>query len=350
MLKTDVVVIGAGPCGLFQVFELGLQGMRTHVIDSLDRAGGQCMELYPNKPIYDIPAFPAVAADELVSRLLQQIAPFKPCFHYGQQVAEVESLEQGSIFRVTTDHGLVIEAFAVVIATGAGSFQPVKLKVANIDRFEDQSLFYRVRDPAVHAGKDLVILGGGDTALDWVIELQRVARSITLIHRSDRFRAAPSSVAKMHRLCEALQMQFIQGAVTDFEIDNDGRLHTLKVTAGDGVTRRLDLDQLLVFFGLSPKLGPIASWGLAMHKHQILVDTAKFQSSVSGIFAVGDCNDYPGKKNLILSGFHEAALAAFAIKERLSPDKKIYLQYTTTNHVMHERLGVSSPYIMDEVH
>lgn len=341
-IQTDVVIIGAGPCGLFQVFELGLLGMKAHLLDALPQAGGQCIELYPDKPIYDIPAIPACGARELIDRLQEQIAPFNPTFHLGQQAQEVRKLDDGN-FYLRTSTGTEFNCKAIIIAGGVGAFQPVELHVPGIEQFIDKQLFYKVRNPENHHGKHVVVLGGGDSALDWALNLQGKAESVILIHRSDKFKAAPASVQKMMDLCEQLEMQCIVGTVSGFK-EEGGVLKEVQVTGGDGVVRRLELDHLLAFFGLHPKLGPIAEWGLNLHKNQINVDTEKFETNVPGIYAVGDINFYPGKKKLILSGFHEAALAAFAIKARLNPGEKVHLQYTTTSPIMHKRLGVTDPY------
>jgi len=344
-IETDVVIIGAGPSGLFQVFELGLLDIHSHVIETLDTAGGQCAELYPSKPIFDIPAYPSIGAQELVDNLLAQIAPFAPTFHFGQQVTELKRLPDGR-FHLRTSKQQEFLTQAVVIAGGVGSFAPVPLKLPEADHYLNRQIFYSVKDAALHHGKDLVILGGGDSALDWALNLHDKAASVVLIHRSDKFKAAPASVSRMRELCDAYEMQFLTGNVTRL-VERDQSLAAIDVTGGDGVARRIDLDHLLVFFGLSPKLGPINTWGLELKKNQIRVDTEKFQSSEPGIYAVGDINWYPGKKKLILSGFHEAALAAFSIKEQLNPGKKVYLQYTTTSPVMHQRLGVDDPYTDD---
>ena len=344
-IHADAVIIGAGPCGLFQVFELGLLDIRAHIIDALPAPGGQCTELYPDKPIYDIPALPVCGAQELIDRLMEQIKPFSPTFHLGQQVSTLTPQEDGS-FYLKTSAGEEFITRSVIIAGGVGAFEPVRLKVPGVDRFEGESLFYSIKDPSRHHGKELVVLGGGDSALDWALSLYEPAESLLLVHRSEKFRAAPASVARMHALCEDYQMQSMVGNVTGLR-EEDGRLTGVDVTGGDGVLRRVDCDHLLVFFGLSPKLGPIAEWGLELNKNQIIVDTERFETSVSGIYAVGDINWYPGKKKLILSGFHEAALAAFAIKSRLNPGKKVHLQYTTTSPVMHKRLGVDDPYAED---
>lgn len=341
LIHTEALIIGAGPVGLFQVFELGLLEVKAHVIDSLSMVGGQCVELYPDKPIYDIPAVPVCTGQELTDNLLKQIAPFKPSFHLSQEVVGVESQDDGS-FLVVTSKDTRFLTKTIFIAAGVGSFQPRTLKVDGIDQFIDQQLFYRVKNPDVFTGKNIVILGGGDSALDWAVNFVGKAESVILIHRRDGFKAAPASVAKMKELCAAYEMQFEVGQVTGFE-QKDQILTEIKVTGADGVTRRMPLDMLLVFFGLSPKLGPIADWGLDIERKQLVVDTEKFATNVPGIYAVGDINTYPGKKKLILSGFHEAALAAFAAKEFLYPDKKVHLQYTTTSPKLHKVLGVESP-------
>lgn len=341
LIHTEALIIGAGPVGLFQVFELGLLEVKAHVIDSLSMVGGQCVELYPDKPIYDIPAVPVCTGQELTDNLLKQIAPFKPSFHLSQEVVGVESQDDGS-FLVVTSKDTRFLTKTIFIAAGVGSFQPRTLKVDGIDQFIDQQLFYRVKNPDVFTGKNIVILGGGDSALDWAVNFVGKAESVILIHRRDGFKAAPASVAKMKELCAAYEMQFEVGQVTGFE-QKDKILTEIKVTGADGVTRRMPLDMLLVFFGLSPKLGPIADWGLDIERKQLVVDTEKFATNVPGIYAVGDINTYPGKKKLILSGFHEAALAAFAAKEFLYPDKKVHLQYTTTSPKLHKVLGVESP-------
>jgi len=348
MIKTDVVIVGAGPTGLFQVFELGLLGIKAHVVETLDQPGGQCTELYPDKPIYDIPALPEVGAQQLIDNLLRQIKPFDPVFHFGQQVIDVVKTESGR-FHVLTTTGTEFDTGAVVIASGAGSFEPVPLKIPGVEPLLDKDIFYSVKNPELHHDKELVILGGGDSALDWALELRKTAESVLLIHRSERFKASAASVQQMQSHCDNLEMQFLSGNVTALETSND-HLSSIDITSLDGVKRKVTLDHLLVFFGLSPKPGPIANWGLDSKGKSLLVDTEKFQTSIEGIFAVGDNNWYPGKKKLILSGFHEAALAAFAIKSFLQPDKKVSLQYTTTSPLMHDRLGVDDPYkTTDEV-
>jgi len=344
-IETDAVIVGAGPVGLFQVFELGLLEIKAHVIDSLAYPGGQCVELYPDKPIYDIPAVPVCTGQELTERLLKQIEPFGATFHLGQEVTAVRKQDDGRFF-VETSRGTRFIAKTIVIAGGVGSFQPRLLKVEGAEPFDGTQLFYSVKDPAQFAGKNLVVVGGGDSALDWALHFAQdgpdKAESVILIHRRDAFRAAPANVAKMKALCAAHEMQFIVGQITGVE-EQHGRLDRIKVTGSDGVTRLVPADMLLVFFGLSPKLGPIAEWGLGLDRKQIVVDTEKFETTVPGIFAVGDVNTYPGKKKLILSGFHEAALAAFGAAPYVFPDKRIQLQYTTTSPKLHKVLGVESP-------
>jgi thioredoxin reductase (NADPH) len=303
------------------------------------------MELYPDKPIYDIPAIPVCTGKELTDALMKQIEPFGATFHLGQEVSVVEKQADGRFF-IETSKGTRFLTKTIFIAAGVGSFQPRTLKVDGIEAFDNTQLFYRVKNPADFAGKNLIIVGGGDSALDWtlnfVAEGPNKAESVILIHRRDGFKAAPSNVAKMRELCDQYEMQFIVGQITGFE-ETQGQLKTVKVTGGDGVTRVVPADVLLVFFGLSPKLGPIADWGLDIERKQLVVDTERFSTNVEGIFAVGDINTYPGKKKLILSGFHECALAAFGSMPIINPDKKVHLQYTTTSPKLHKVLGVESP-------
>ena len=344
-IETDAVIVGAGPVGLFQVFELGLLEIKAHVVDSLGYPGGQCIELYPDKPIYDIPAIPVCTGRELTNNLLEQIKPFGATFHYGQEITVVERQIDGRFF-VETSRGTRFLTKTIFIAAGVGAFQPRTLKLDGLDSFEDSQLFYRVRNPDDFAGKNLVIVGGGDSAIDWALDFVKdsphKAESVILVHRRDGFKAAPANVAKMHELCDSLEMQFMIGQVSGYE-EKDGVLTNVKVTGADGVTRLVPLDAMLVFFGLSPKLGPIADWGLDIERKQLKVDTEKFSTSEPGIFAVGDINIYPGKKKLILSGFHECALAAFGAMPIISPEKKVFLQYTTTSPKLHKVLGVESP-------
>jgi thioredoxin reductase (NADPH) len=344
-IETDAVIVGAGPVGLFQVFELGLLEIKAHIIDSLAYPGGQCIELYPDKPIYDIPAVPVCTGKELTDNLLKQIEPFGAVFHLGQEVTVVRKQDDGRFF-VETSKGTRFLSKTIFVAGGVGSFQPRTLKVDGLEAHHERQVFYRVRNPAQFAGKDLVIAGGGDSALDWALNFVQdgpnKAGSVILLHRRDGFKAAPASVTKMKELCDAYEMQFLIGQATGIE-EKDGRLTGLKVTGSDAVTRVVPLDALLVFFGLSPKLGPIAEWGLDLERKQIVVNTENFETNIPGIFAVGDVNTYPGKKKLILSGFHEAALAAFGAAPYVFPDKRIHLQYTTTSPKLHKVLGVESP-------
>jgi thioredoxin reductase (NADPH) len=314
-ITTEVLVIGAGPAGLFQVFELGLLGIKAHVLDSLSQPGGQCTELYPDKPIYDIPALPICGAQELVDRLMQQIKPFGAGFHLGEEAIELQRKDDGR-FRVVTGAGTVFDAGAVVIAAGVGSFQPRRLVVPDVEAFEGSQVHYRIKNVSDFHGRKLVIFGGGDSALDWTLALASDAAGIVLVHRRAEFRAAPASVARMQELAA------------------HGKL--------SGEVELLEAEHLLVFFGLAPKLGPIADWGLEIDKRAIKVDTEKFGTNIPGVFAIGDINTYPGKKKLILSGFHEAALAAFAVQHYLYPAKKQFLQYTTTSPAMQRRLGVTN--------
>ncbi len=365
LIETDAVIIGAGPVGLFQVFELGLLEIKAHVIDLLPYPCGQCIELYPDKPIYDIPAVPVCTGKELTDNLLMQIEPFGPTFHFSQEVSTIARQEDGR-FLLETSSGLASgmassvasEEFTgtrfltktIFIAAGMGAFQPRLLNLEGIDRLAAadaaQQVFYKVSNRAAFAGEDVVILGGGDSALDWALDFIKEgdlrAKSVTLIHRRDGFAAAPASVAKMRALCEAGQMKFAVGQVTGVETQNE-RMTSITVTGVDGSTTQVPLDKLLIFFGLSPKLGPIADWGLDIERRQLKVDTEKFSTSVPGIFAVGDINTYPGKKKLILSGFHECALAAFGAAAIIFPDKKVMLQYTTTSTKLHKVLGVETP-------
>jgi thioredoxin reductase (NADPH) len=337
-IRTDVVIIGAGPAGLFQVFELGLLDIHAQVVDSLPRVGGQCGELYPEKPIYDIPAYPVIGAQELVDRLIEQIEPFKPQLHLGQAVTELERKDDDRFF-LRTSTGVEFDTATVIIAAGLGAFQPRRLRVPGAEDFNDKSIHYKITQAEKVAGKDIIILGGGDSALDWTNELHDRVNSLTLIHRRVEYRGQPASVKKMKSYAEKGQLTEFHGMVR--EVLSDGvNFRGLLVANAGGDTQEVLADEVYVFWGLSPNLGPIADWGLKIEKRQIPVDTEKFQTSETGIFAVGDINTYPGKKKLILSGFHEAALAAFAVRKHLDPDKRVFLQYTTTSPIMHKRLGV----------
>ncbi len=339
MIKTDVVIVGAGPCGLFQVFELGLLGLKSEIIDSIRQPGGQCTELYPDKPIYDIPAIPKCTGEELTDGLLKQIEPFEFGMHLGEEVTTVERQDDDT-FIVGTSAGKQFHAKAVVVAGGVGSFQPRAIRGAGVENHAGTSLHYSIKDPSIFSGKKLIIFGGGDSALDWVIELADKASHITLVHRRDEYRAVEASVKKMRALAEAGKIDVHENSkVTEF-VGPEGELTAVKIANKEGEVTEIAADSALIFFGLAPKLGPIANWGLDMNRKTINVNTETFETSEPGIYAIGDINHYPGKKKLILCGFHEAALAAFAIKQRVEPDKKVHVQYTTTSPIMHERLGV----------
>lgn len=340
-IQTDAVIIGAGPVGLFQVFELGLLEIKAHVIDALPEAGGQCIELYPDKPIYDIPAIPVCTGRELTENLLKQIKPFGAQFHLGQEVTQLEKQADGR-FLISTSKDQQFLSKTVFIAGGVGAFQPRTLNLDGIEAFVGKQVFYSVKNPEQFSGKNIVICGGGDAALDWVLDLVDKATSVTLIHRRDDFKAAPASIAKMRELCKNKQMQLLIGQITRYEVEH-GQISKMIVTDIESKDHSISVDDLLIFFGLSPKLGPIADWGLDIERKQVSVDTEKFQTSIPGIYAVGDINIYPGKKKLILSGFHESALAAFAAAAYLNPEKHIQLQYTTTSTKLHKVLGITSP-------
>ena len=340
-IETDAVIIGAGPAGLFQGFELGLLEIKAHVIDSLPEVGGQCIELYPDKPIYDIPAVPVCTGRELIANLLKQIEPLKAQFHLNQEVSSLAQQDDGR-FLIRTSLNQAFLSKTIFIAAGVGAFQPRTLKLDGIEAFVDKQVFYRVKNPEQFTGKRMVICGGGDSALDWALHFADQGQNVTLIHRRDEFKAAPQSMAKMRALCANGKMQLIIGQITGLESTN-GQLTEIAVTNIDGEIQMIALDVLLLFYGLSPKIGPIADWGLEIDRKQVAVDTACFQTSTPGIYAVGDINIYPGKKKLILSGFHEAALAAFAAAAYLAPEKQIQLQYTTTSPKLHKALGVSPP-------
>ena len=341
-IPTDVAIVGAGPIGLFSVFELGLLDMRCRLIDILPKVGGQCAELYPEKPIYDIPGFPIISGQELVDNLMKQIRPFKPEFHLGEMVEQVEVLgsTERPHFRIGTDADTVIEAKSLFIAAGGGSFQPKKPPLAGLEAYENTSVFYSVRKMEHFRGRRVVVVGGGDSALDWVLNLHPVAKRITLIHRRDAFRAAPHSVNAMRALVAEGKMDFVLGQVTALKGEN-GQLSALTVRKESGEVYDYACDDMLPFFGLTMKLGPIADWGLNLNENLIATDTEKFETSVPGIFAVGDINTYPGKLKLILCGFHEAALAAQRAHHYVYPDKKLVFQYTTSSTSLQRKLGVS---------
>jgi thioredoxin reductase (NADPH) len=337
VIKTDTVIVGAGPVGLFAVFELGLVDIKAHVIDILDRAGGQCTELYPEKPIYDIPGLPVVTGQELTDKLMEQIKPFGAEFHFNQRVESLERLNGG--FRVETDAGTIFECKVLVIAAGGGSFTPKRPPLAGIEDYEGKSVFYSVRKMDSLRGRDVLIVGGGDSALDWTLNLQPIAKSLTLLHRRAEFRAAPASVAKMMALVDGGNITFKLGQVTALH-GKDGQLSSVTVKGADGEIYEQPTEIMMPFFGLTMKLGPVADWGLELHENLIPVDTEKFETSEKGIFAIGDINTYPGKLKLILSGFHEAALMAQQAHKYVYPDKKLVFQYTTSSTSLQKKLGV----------
>jgi thioredoxin reductase (NADPH) len=342
VIETDVLIVGAGPIGLFAVFELGLLDIRAHLVDILPKAGGQCAELYPEKPIYDIPGFPIVTGQGLVENLEKQIEPFHPTFHFGEMVESLTSKGADSAprFEVTTDGAKTFDVKSVVIAAGGGSFQPKRPPIAGIDAYEGKSVFYAVRKMEEYRGRDIVIVGGGDSALDWTLNLQPLAKRLTLVHRRDDFRAAPHSVNAMRELVAAGKMDLIIGQ-TGKLTGEDGQLASVAIKTNDGAEKEIACDRLIPFFGLTMKLGPVANWGLNLHENLVPVDTEKFETNVPGIFAVGDINTYPGKLKLILSGFHEVALAAQKVHRYVYPDKKLTFQYTTSSTSLQKKLGVA---------
>ena len=337
VIEKDVVIIGAGPVGLFAVFELGLLDLSAAVIDILDKPGGQCAELYPEKPIYDIPGYPIITGEGLTEKLLEQIAPFKPSIHLSRMVVSLERLPDQR-FRLTTDAGDVFIAKVVVIAAGGGSFQPKRPPVPGIEAYEGTSVFYSVRRMEDFRDHDLMIVGGGDSALDWTLNLQPLAKSLTLVHRRDEFRAAPDSVNKMKALLAEGKIRFLTGQVSGLKGEG-GKLSAAVLKGKDSETD-IPCTRMLPFFGLTMKLGPVANWGLHLEENLIPVDTAKFETSEPGIFAIGDINTYPGKLKLILCGFHEAALMAQAAVHICAPEKKIVFQYTTSSSSLQKKLGV----------
>jgi thioredoxin reductase (NADPH) len=325
---TDVAIIGAGPVGIFAVFECGMLGMRCHVVDALDVAGGQCAALYPEKPIYDIPGYPRIDAAALVDRLVEQAAPFKPVYHLGQRVERLQ--REGEGWRMETGAGTAIAARAVVIAAGVGAFGPNRPPLAGIEEYEGKSVFYLVTRRDSLRGRRVVIAGGGDSAVDWALSLAAVAARVMVVHRRAKFRAAPESAARLARLAAEgaidlvvpYQLHALEGA--------DGRLSAVVVADLEGATRRLPADVLLPFYGLAMSLGPIAEWGLDLTQHHIAVDPATCATSLPGVFAIGDIATYKGKLKLILSGFAEAALAAHAIHPLLHPGEALHFEYSTT--------------------
>jgi thioredoxin reductase (NADPH) len=342
-IETDVVIVGAGPVGLFAVFELGLLDIRAHLVDILPKVGGQCAELYPEKPIYDIPGFPVITGQGLVDNLMRQIEPFRPTFHLGEMVEGLETLGSGQAprFRVRTDGGKELDCKAILIAAGGGSFQPKKPPIENIEAYESTGVHYAVRKMDAFRDKRILVVGGGDSALDWTVNLQPLAKRLTLLHRRDAFRAAPDTVNKMRAFVAEGAMDLALGQVVALK-GPAPVLEAAVVRRDDGSTFEVEADVMLPFFGLTMKLGPIADWGLNLNENLIPVDTEKFETSVPGIFAVGDINHYPGKLKLILSGFHEGALAAQKVHRYVYPEKKLLFQYTTSSTSLQKKLGVAA--------
>jgi thioredoxin reductase (NADPH) len=334
MIKTDILIIGAGPTGLFAVFEAGLLQLKCHLIDALPQAGGQCSEIYPKKPIYDIPGFPEVLAGELVENLMEQIKPFQPGFTLGERAETIEKLEDGS-FIVTTNKGTKHHAPIVAIAGGLGSFEPRKPLLENLRKYEDKGVAYIIKDPEVYRNKKIVIAGGGDSALDWSIFLADVAAEVTLVHRRNEFRGALDSVEKVQQLKNEGKINLITPAEI-VKLNGEDKLSsvTIRKTSNAAENIELEVDNFIPLFGLSPKLGPIADWGLEIEKNAIKVDnTLDYQTNIPGIYAIGDVNTYPGKLKLILCGFHEATLMCQSAYQRIYPDKKYVMKYTTVGGV-----------------
>ena len=340
-IETQALVIGAGPVGLFQVFQLGLQGVHCHVVDALPHVGGQCAELYAGKPIYDIPGIPLCTGQELVERLQQQMAPFKPSLHLGQHITHI-ARQPDQRLAISTDSGQSFLTHTVFIAAGVGAFVPRRMALEGLTTFEGSQVFADTPAAQRWAGQHLVVAGDSDTALQTCLDASagpQAAASVTLLHRRDQFSAEPDLIALMRQACQKGLMRFVAGQPTGLRTDA-GHLQALELLNPQGETEWLSLDVLQTCLGLSPKLGPVAQWGLAMERKQLVVNTENFGTSEPGIFAVGDINTYPGKKKLILCGFHEATLAAFGAVALLRPDDKQLLQYTTTSTLLHQRLGV----------
>jgi thioredoxin reductase (NADPH) len=338
-IKTDVLIIGAGPVGLFAVFELGLLDIKCHLVDILDKIGGQCAELYPEKPIYDIPGIPNISAQGLVDQLMEQIKPFNPQFHLNEMVETIEQIGD-PLFKVTTNGGKSFECKVIVVAAGGGSFQPKRPPIPGIEAFEAKSVHYAVRKMDVFKGKRILIAGGGDSALDWTLNLAPLASHLTLLHRRQEFRAAPDSVNKMMSLVGEGKIDLVLGQVTSLE-GADGQVSAAIVKRNDGSIFNIACDAILPFFGLTMKLGPVANWGLKLDEDLVPVGTETFETNVPGIFAIGDINTYPGKLKLILSGFHEGALMAQKAHRYIYPDKKLTFQYTTSSTSLQKKLGVN---------
>jgi len=330
-VRTDICIVGAGPVGLFSVFECGLLKMRCHLIDYLPQPGGQLTEIYPKKPIYDIPGYPTVLAGELVDNLMKQIEPFSPTFTFGERVETFEKLENGE-FKVGTTGDTVVFCKTVVIAAGLGCFEPRKPVAKNLELFEGKGVSYMILDPEKYRNRKVVLAGGGDSALDWAIHLSNIAGELTLIHRSEEFRGAPDSVQKVYDLAATGKIRLILNS-NIASLNGNGVLTEVEINDKNNQTSVIPTDDLIPLFGLSPKLGPIANWGLNLDKNAIIVNTENFETNIPGVFAIGDINTYPGKLKLILCGFHEGALMAQKAHEYVYPDQKLSFKYTTVNGI-----------------
>ena len=335
MIKTDVVIIGAGPTGLFCAHQLGVIGLKCEIIDNLDKAGGQCIELYPDKPIYDIPAVPECTGEELTSKLLEQIKPFKTDFYFNERVNEVTQDKENWIVQTSKNNKFV--APNIMIAGGVGSFEPRKLSLKEAGKFEGKSLFYAVKDKEEFKGKNISIFGGGDSALDWALELSKISK-VTLIHRRNEFRGAPNTLSEIKKLSEQGKLS-IKTPCELVSIEGKESISSIKIKDEDGKTEQIKTDNILSFFGLIMKLGPITEWGLNMEKKHISVNSDNFETNKKGIFAIGDICTYPGKLKLILSGFHEAALASVECFKRARPSEKYKFEFTTSSKTIKDRLG-----------
>ncbi len=336
-IKTDVVIIGAGPVGLFSVFELGILGLNAHVIDNLDKIGGQCIELYPDKPIYDIPGVPNCTGELLIRNLLDQIKPFKPEFHLNQRVNEIKKNDK--LWRVITSENKIFETPNIIIAGGVGSFEPRKVDIKNAEKFEGKGFYYSVKDKSKFKDQIIAIFGGGDSALDWTLELSNIAKKIYLIHRREDFKGAPHTLNKIKEIAKTGKIE-IKTFYKLTDVNGDLKLNNIEIQKNNEAKEVLNIDSVIAFFGLKMELGPVANWGLNLEEKCILVNTKNFQTNEDGIFAIGDICTYPGKLKLILSGFHEGALAARECFVRSRPNENYVFQYTTSSTQIHKRLGI----------
>jgi thioredoxin reductase (NADPH) len=336
-IKTDTVIIGAGPVGLFSVFELGILGLNAHVIDNLDKIGGQCIELYPDKPIYDIPGVPNCTGELLIKNLLDQIKPFKPEFHLNQRVNEIKKNDK--LWKVVTSENKIFETPNIIIAGGVGSFEPRKVDIKNAEKFEGKGFYYSVKDKSNFKDQIIAIFGGGDSALDWTLELSNIAKKIYLIHRREDFKGAPHTLNKIKEIAKTGKIE-IKTFYKLTDVNGDLKLNNIEIKKNNEAKEVLNIDSVIAFFGLKMELGPIAKWGLNLEEKRILVNTKNFQTNEDGIFAIGDICTYPGKLKLILSGFHEGALAARECFARSRPNENYVFQYTTSSSQIHKRLGI----------